>query len=140
MKYGWYKPQPYWNDHIMNYTNGELFNIISNGINSMPGYSKQIKEEDRWAIVTYIRALQASNKMNIEDIRKLNNEDLIKEKESVIKNIMDGRFKHKSMALSDTSQIQKLKRDKAKILTVINERKIVGTTAITKEEIEEDDK
>ena len=78
--------------------------------------------------------------MNIEDIRKLNNEDLIKEKESVIKNIMDGRFKHKSMALSDTSQIKKLKRDKAKILTVINERKIVGTTATTKEEIEEDDK
>ena len=78
--------------------------------------------------------------MNIEDIRKLNNEDLNKEKESVIKNIMDGRFKHKSMALSDTSQIKKLKRDKAKILTVINERKIVGTTATTKEEIEEDDK
>ena len=53
---------------------------------------------------------------------------------------MDGRFKHKSMALSDTSQIQKLKRDKAKILTVINERKIVGATATTKEEIEKDDK
>ena len=78
--------------------------------------------------------------MNIEDIRKLNTEDLIKEKESVIKNIMDGRFKHKSMALNDTSQIKKLKRDKAKILTVINERKIVGTIAATKEEITEDDK
>ena len=78
--------------------------------------------------------------MNIEDIRKLNNEDLNKEKESVIKNIMDGRFKHKSMALSDTSQIKKLKRDKAKILTVINERKIVSTIAATEEGIEEDDK
>ena len=78
--------------------------------------------------------------MNIEDIRKLNNEDLIKEKESVIKNIMDGRFKHKSMALNDTSQIKKLKRDKAKILTVINERKIVSTIATTEEGIEEDDK
>jgi len=44
------------------------------------------------------------------------------------------------MVLNDTSQIKKLKRDKAKILTVINERKIVGTTAATKEEIEEDDK
>ena len=73
-------------------------------------------------------------------MRKLDNEDLIKGKQSLIKNIMDGRFKHKSMALNDTSQIKKLKRDKAKILTVINERKIVGTTAATKEEIEEDDK
>ena len=34
-------------------------------------------------------------------------------------------FKHKSMQLSDTSQINKLRKDKAKILTVLNERKIL---------------
>ena len=38
---------------------------------------------------------------------------------------MENRFKHKSMQLSDTSQINKLRKDKAKILTVINERKIL---------------
>jgi ribosomal protein L29 len=62
--------------------------------------------------------------MNIEEIRKLETEELAKEKLSVIKNIMENRFKHKSMQLSDTSQIDKLRKDKAKILTVINERKI----------------
>ena len=63
--------------------------------------------------------------MNIEEIIKLNNEELVKEQETLIKNIMENRFKHKSMQLSDTSQINKLRKDKAKILTVINERKIL---------------
>ena len=63
--------------------------------------------------------------MNIEDIRKLNNEELLKEKESILRTIMENRFKHKSMPLSDTSQISKLRKDKAKIMTVINERKII---------------
>ena len=63
--------------------------------------------------------------MNIEEIRKLNNEELVKEQETLIKNIKENRFKHKSMQLSDTSQINKLRKDKAKILTVINERKIL---------------
>ena len=39
---------------------------------------------------------------------------------------MENRFKHKSMQLSDTSQINKLRKDKAKILTVLNERKILS--------------
>mgnify|MGYP001454667812 CR=1 FL=1 len=63
--------------------------------------------------------------MNIEDVRKLNNEELIKEKESILKSMMENRFKHKSMQLSDTSQINKLRKDKARIMTVINERKII---------------
>ena len=62
--------------------------------------------------------------MNIEDVRKLNNEELLNEKESILKTIMENRFKHKSMQLSDTSQINKLRKDKARIMTVINERKI----------------
>jgi ribosomal protein L29 len=72
--------------------------------------------------------------MNIEDVRKLETEDLIKEKQSVIKNTMENRFKHKSMQLSDTSQIDKLRKDKAKILTVINERKILAKLEVTEED------
>jgi len=64
--------------------------------------------------------------MNIEEIRKLNDEELIKEQEALLRNIMENRFKHKSMQLSDTSQINKLRKDKAKILTVLNERKILS--------------
>ena len=39
-------------------SDGYFYDIISNGKNNMKGYSGQINEEDRWAIVTYIRALR----------------------------------------------------------------------------------
>ena len=38
--------------------NGQLFNTISNGFNTMMGYAQQIPHADRWAIVAYVRALQ----------------------------------------------------------------------------------
>jgi mono/diheme cytochrome c family protein len=37
---------------------GHFFDVISNGIRSMPAYAQQIPEADRWAIVSYVRALQ----------------------------------------------------------------------------------
>ena len=40
--------------------NGQLYNTISNGRNTMLGYASQIPVEDRWAIVLYVRALQRS--------------------------------------------------------------------------------
>lgn len=39
---------------------GEYYSAITNGIRTMPSYASQIKVEDRWAIVAYIRALQKS--------------------------------------------------------------------------------
>ncbi|MEZ4401837.1 MAG: quinol:electron acceptor oxidoreductase subunit ActD [Kofleriaceae bacterium] len=38
--------------------NGQLFNTVSNGYNTMMGYAAQIPVQDRWAIVLYVRALQ----------------------------------------------------------------------------------
>ena len=40
--------------------NGQLFNTISNGYNTMMGYAAQIPVADRWKIVLYVRALQRS--------------------------------------------------------------------------------
>ncbi len=37
---------------------GQLFNTISNGVRTMPAYGHQVKIQDRWAIVAYIRVLQ----------------------------------------------------------------------------------
>jgi mono/diheme cytochrome c family protein len=37
---------------------GQLFNTITNGIRTMPAYGHQVKVQDRWAIVAYIRVLQ----------------------------------------------------------------------------------
>lgn len=37
---------------------GEIFDVITNGKNTMPSYAHMIPVEDRWAIIHYIRALQ----------------------------------------------------------------------------------
>jgi mono/diheme cytochrome c family protein len=49
---------------------GELFNTISNGVRNMPSYAKQIKPEDRWAVILYIRALQRSEATTLKDVPK----------------------------------------------------------------------
>jgi len=48
--------------------NGQLFNTISNGYNTMMGYATQISHADRWAIVLYVRALQRSHNASLDDI------------------------------------------------------------------------
>lgn len=40
---------------------GHYFDAITNGWGAMPPYAPQIPARDRWAIISYIRALQLSN-------------------------------------------------------------------------------
>lgn len=47
---------------------GELFDIITNGVRNMPAYGPQIPIDDRWAIVSYLRALQRAANGRIEDV------------------------------------------------------------------------
>ena len=56
-KYGWL-PSNITAQASINKTDGELFDIITNGIRTMPGYKTKLSAEDRWAIVAYVRALQ----------------------------------------------------------------------------------
>jgi len=39
---------------------GQIYSTITNGVRNMPAYSQSIPMEDRWAIVSYVRALQLS--------------------------------------------------------------------------------
>jgi mono/diheme cytochrome c family protein len=48
--------------------NGQLFNTISNGYNTMMGYAAQITHRDRWAIVLYVRALQRAQNASPQDV------------------------------------------------------------------------
>jgi len=48
--------------------NGQLFNTISNGYNTMMGYAAQIPAADRWAIVSYVRALERAQNASLDDI------------------------------------------------------------------------
>jgi mono/diheme cytochrome c family protein len=47
---------------------GQLFNRITYGFNTMGEYGQQVTVEDRWAIIAYIRALQRSQNAKIADV------------------------------------------------------------------------
>lgn len=47
---------------------GQLFDVITNGYRQMPDYAAQVPVDDRWAIVSYIRALQLSQNATLEDV------------------------------------------------------------------------
>jgi mono/diheme cytochrome c family protein len=49
-------------------SDGEIYNTIANGKNTMLGYGSVIQVPDRWAIVAYVRALQRSQNATINDV------------------------------------------------------------------------
>ncbi|MEM9731026.1 MAG: cytochrome c [Myxococcota bacterium] len=47
-------------DRLRHVPDGQIFATITNGIRNMPSYASNIPVQDRWSIVTYVRALQLS--------------------------------------------------------------------------------
>jgi hypothetical protein len=58
----------YHDERIRVMSDGELFNTITYGKNTMLGYGNAIKPEDRWAIICYLRALQRSQHASVNDV------------------------------------------------------------------------
>jgi len=65
---GYTAPPTFHSDQIREFLDGQLFDIISNGVRNMPPYRFQIPPQDRWAIVCYLRALQRSRNATIDDV------------------------------------------------------------------------
>ncbi len=55
-------------DRIRKMADGEIFNTITNGKNTMMAYGPNIIVADRWAIIAYLRALQRSQNAAIADV------------------------------------------------------------------------
>src|SRR6266481_4611162 len=55
-------------ERIRKMADGEIFNTITNGKNTMMGYGPNISVADRWAIISYLRALQRSQHAAIADV------------------------------------------------------------------------
>jgi len=55
-------------ERIRKMADGEVFNTITNGKNTMMAYGPNIMVADRWAIITYLRALQRSQNGAIVDV------------------------------------------------------------------------
>ena len=58
---GYTKPPSYFEERLRNAPVGHFYDVITNGLGRMNGYAAQVPVQDRWAIVAYIRALQAAN-------------------------------------------------------------------------------
>ena len=64
----WVPPANYHTERLRAMPVGLIFNTITYGLRTMPAYGAQIPEEDRWAIIAYVRALQRSRNATINDV------------------------------------------------------------------------
>jgi mono/diheme cytochrome c family protein len=47
---------------------GHFFEVITRGFGPMPSYANQLSEHDRWAVIAYIRALQLSRNVRLDQL------------------------------------------------------------------------
>src|SRR5437016_8069657 len=55
-------------ERIRKMSDGEIFNTITNGKNTMMAYGPNIIVPDRWAIIAYLRAVQRSQNAAVADV------------------------------------------------------------------------
>jgi mono/diheme cytochrome c family protein len=55
-------------DRIRKMADGEIFNTITNGKNTMMAYGPNVTVADRWAIIAYLRALERSQNATAADV------------------------------------------------------------------------
>lgn len=67
------RPPSLQSEKLRKFPDGNLYFIITRGQNLMSSYSGQIKQEDRWAVVHYLRALQRSKNPSAEDLKTVSN-------------------------------------------------------------------
>ena len=53
-----WQPSNLTEDRVVQFADGDIFNVITNGRRTMPPYRYQVVVADRWAIIAYVRALQ----------------------------------------------------------------------------------
>lgn len=65
---GFKQPQPLYEDRLRAMPLGYFYDVATNGFGIMPSYSRMVPTEDRWAIAAYIRVLQQSQGMRLEEL------------------------------------------------------------------------
>ncbi len=61
-------------ERAINFPDGRIYHVITNGQNAMPSYAAQITREERWSIVNYIRVLQRAKNASDADIQEIKKE------------------------------------------------------------------
>jgi mono/diheme cytochrome c family protein len=65
---GFPHPPSYYSAALRNAPNQLFYDVITNGYGAMFSYADRVEPADRWAIVAYIRALQASANATVADV------------------------------------------------------------------------
>lgn len=67
------RPPSLLSDKIIGYPDGSIYFVITHGQNLMSSYAGQIAQEDRWAVVHYVRALARAKHPTAEDLKTVSN-------------------------------------------------------------------
>ena len=63
------KPANLLSKQFRDYPDGTIYWVITKGKNSMPSYAADASEDERWAVIHYVRALQRAQNAKDEDLR-----------------------------------------------------------------------
>ena len=66
--YGMVATPTYHDDRLRAMAEGEIFNTITNGKNTMMPYADKLSPDDRWAVISYVRVLQRAREGRIDDV------------------------------------------------------------------------
>lgn len=76
---GFSSPPSFHQDRLRIAPAKHLSEVIRNGFGAMSGYSEHISVPDSWAIVGYIRALQLSQNVHLENLSDLQRKEILRE-------------------------------------------------------------
>jgi len=65
---GFRQPPSMHEDRLRNAPVGYFYDVMTHGFGAMQDYSAQVPVADRWAIASYIRALQLSQRATVDDV------------------------------------------------------------------------
>jgi mono/diheme cytochrome c family protein len=63
------KPANLQSQTVRDYADGRIYDVLMRGKNAMPSYAEDLSEDERWAVVHYVRALQRAQNAKAEDLR-----------------------------------------------------------------------
>jgi mono/diheme cytochrome c family protein len=66
--YGMIAAASYHDDRIRQMPEGEIFNTITNGKNTMMSYADKLSPQERWAVIAYVRALERARNSTVADV------------------------------------------------------------------------
>ncbi len=68
VRLGMVRPPSYHEARVLAMPLGQIYEVIAQGVRTMPSYAAQIPVADRWAIAAYVRALQLSRAAGREQV------------------------------------------------------------------------